>query len=38
MAHPVDNTFARVLEFVILAITAGCSLWLTMLASFATRF
>jgi hypothetical protein len=35
MAHPIDNNFSRVLEFVILAITAGCSIWLTLFAGFA---
>lgn len=33
MAHPVDNSFAKLLEFVILAITVGSSFWLTLLAS-----
>jgi hypothetical protein len=37
MAHPIDNAFGRVIEFVILAITAGCSLWLMVLAGFAPR-
>jgi hypothetical protein len=37
MAHPIANGFARVLEFVILAITAGCSIWLTLFAGFAGR-
>jgi len=33
MTHPIDNSFAKVLEFVILAITVGSSFWLTLLAS-----
>jgi hypothetical protein len=37
MANPIDNNFSRVLEFVILAITAGCSIWLTLIAGFASR-
>jgi hypothetical protein len=36
MAHPIDNSFSRVLEFVILAITAGCSIWLTLFAGLAS--
>lgn len=35
MTHPIDNGFARTLEFVILAITAGCSIWLTLCAGLA---
>jgi hypothetical protein len=33
MAHPIDNSFAKLLEFLILAITVGSSFWLTLLAS-----
>ncbi len=29
----VESTFVRTLEFVILAITLGCSFWLTLLAA-----
>lgn len=37
MAQPIDNTFVRCLEFLILAITVGCSFWLTLLASGIVR-
>lgn len=29
----VESVFVRTLEFVILAITLGCSFWLTLLAA-----
>ena len=37
MAHPIDNVVSRVLEFVILAIMVGSSLWVTLVAGFALR-
>ena len=32
MAHPIDNAFSKVLEFIILAITVGSSFWLMFFA------
>jgi hypothetical protein len=37
MAHPVDNSFMRVLEIVILTITVGCSVWVTLLLTGLNR-
>jgi hypothetical protein len=38
MASPVDNGFAKFLEYVVLAITVGSSLWMSVLAATASRF
>jgi hypothetical protein len=36
MTNPVDNGFAKFLEFLVLAITVGCSLWMSFLAATVT--
>jgi len=38
MANPIDNGFAKVLEYIVLAITVGCSLWMSVIAATTTRF
>jgi hypothetical protein len=38
MANPIDNSFSKFLEFVVLAITVGCSVWMSFLAATAPRY
>lgn len=33
MANPIDNNFSKILEFTVLAITVGCSIWVAFLAA-----
>lgn len=33
MSHPVDNAFARILEILVLALTVGCSVWISVIAA-----
>lgn len=38
MANPIDNGFSKFLEFLVLAITVGCSLWMSFIAATTSRF
>lgn len=38
MANPIDNGFSRFLEILVLAITVGCSLWVSVLAATMSRY
>ena len=33
MTNPVDNAFSRILEILVIAITVGCSLWISVIAA-----
>ncbi len=33
MANPIDNGFAKFLEYLVLAITVGASLWMSVIAA-----